>query len=147
MQENDCRTAAFLTLLTRSEAFYNAVAAYGPTASRTLAARYLADTRETKIAFRTSLPAVNPAEESDPRLLSLRHFSRHLQQSHDPGMMDPATLRREARHLTEDAVLMLTELWSGCNDPECREILHDLLQRKKAKLVFLMEENEAQLPS
>jgi len=41
MQETDCRTAAFLTLLTRSEAFYNAVAAYGPTASRPLADRYL----------------------------------------------------------------------------------------------------------
>jgi hypothetical protein len=41
------------------------------------------------IAFRTSLPAASPRKRRmDPRLLSLRHFSRHLERSRDPGMMD-----------------------------------------------------------
>jgi len=141
MEENTCcNAAALLTLLEQCREFYSSVALKGLDTSRAPANVYLLHTLSAIEEYRAAFPDAKPAAINDDQLLSLKYFREHLKRGAPTETMDPETLRKEALHLTQDAVLLLTELWSGSRDPHCQQVLHGLLDRKKKFLVSLLDE-------
>ena len=135
-------TGAFLTLLQQSRNFYAAVAVNGPAESRPLAEGYLNSTLELLTACRMAWPTTAPVPADNEALLSLHYFQGHLERAGRPEDTRPTLLRDEACRFTQDALLLLTELWSKGGDPGCRKTIEGLLERQKRALVSILDDRE-----
>lgn len=138
----NCSTCAFIHLKERSEQFLLDLIDAAPEPTATAAMVFL-DKARFSIASCSSLnPTAETSAEAKERLLSLKHFQRHINSSYSLEAMGVEELNEIMSRLSEDAVLLLTELWSDCGDNPCRERLHDLLELEKRQLVALLTRND-----
>ena len=137
-----CSAFAFIHLKERCEQFLLDVIDTAPQSTATSAMNFLNRTRYSLKQCAAVAPPSGSQGDAEKRLLSLKHFQRHISSEYNMSSMSGDELNTIMARLSEDAVFLLTELWSGCDDPSCREKLHELLEIEKEQLVFLITRND-----
>jgi len=137
-----CPIYAFIRLKERCEQFLLDIIDTSPGETGELAIEFLNRARSSIEQYATAYPSTGTEEEAEEKLLSLQYFQQHINHSRDATNMTVEELNQTMARLSEDAVLLLTELWSVCKDSDYKKILHELLQLEKEQLVKLVSRSD-----